>query len=353
MTELLVRKDQLREFRFAAEDADLAEGQAVLRISRFALTANNVTYAAIGDVFGYWKFFPAADGWGRVPVWGYADVEASKSPDLKAGERIWGYYPIASRLVVTPANASASGFVDGAAHRQGLPPIYNRYERVAADPSYDAARENQAALFRPLFGTGFLLDDFLDEHAAFGAKRVALASASSKTAMSLAKLLKDRGAVEVVGLTGAANTAFVERTGYYDRVVAYDRMDQLPDDADVTLVDMAGSTPVIDALADRLGPRFVYNCMVGAAHWDSARDHEPKGPPRTLFFAPDRSQKRIADWGPQGFAERYGAAWSGFVGTADRWLKPIEERGEDAVRTRWLALLDGKVRPDEGYILSL
>jgi len=353
MTEMLVRKDRLREFRFAPEAAALADGQALLRLTRFALTSNNVTYAAIGDGFGYWKFFPAADGWGRVPAWGFADVEASNAVDLGIGERIWGYYPIASRLIVTPAKVTARGFVDGAEHRQGLPPIYNQYERVAADPAYDAARENQAALFRPLFATGFLLDDFLDEHAAFGAKRVALASASSKTALSLAKLLKDRGTVEVVGLTGAANAAFVEQTGYYDRVVAYDRLGTMPNDADVTLVDMAGSPGVIDALADRLGPKFVYNCMVGAAHWDAAREREPKGPPRTLFFAPDRSQKRLADWGAEGFAKRYRAAWSGFMATADRWLKVIEDRGEDAVRTRWLALLDGKARPEEGYILSL
>jgi hypothetical protein len=155
-----------------------------------------------------------------------------------------------------------------------------------------------------------------------------------------------------VALTSAANAPFCERTGFYDRVVAYDAIDTLPVDAPVTLVDMAGSPQVIDALADRLGDRFIYNCMVGGAHWD-ARGREAKGPPRTLFFAPDHIARRRKDWGPQGFAERYGAAWAGFLEASGAWLKVMEGRGEADVLARWHALLDGKARPEEGYILSL
>ena len=41
-------------------------------IDAFALTANNVTYAAFGGPpMNYWHFFPADDpAYGRVPVWG-------------------------------------------------------------------------------------------------------------------------------------------------------------------------------------------------------------------------------------------------------------------------------------------
>src|SRR3712207_7802692 len=50
----------------------------LFRSDRFGLTANNVTYAVMGDAIGYWSLFPASeDGWGRVPVWGYGDVVAS------------------------------------------------------------------------------------------------------------------------------------------------------------------------------------------------------------------------------------------------------------------------------------
>ena len=51
-------------------------------MDKFALTANNVTYAAFGDAMHYWKFFPGPDDEsGRVPVWGFADVADSRCND--------------------------------------------------------------------------------------------------------------------------------------------------------------------------------------------------------------------------------------------------------------------------------
>ncbi len=351
-TDLLVDKSALRLARFSHGVAEIGEGEALLRLDRFALTSNNVTYAAIGEQFGYWKFFPAPAPNGRVPVWGFADVVESKSADVAVGERIWGYFPIASHLVVTPARATPRGFVDGASHRAGLPAVYNQYERVAVDPAYKREHEAQIALFRPLFATGFLIDDFLAESGFFGAQRVMLSSASSKTALGLAKCLKDRGGVDIVGLTSARNAEFVRKTGYYDRVVAYDRLGDLPNDASTLLVDMAGDAPLINALADRLGDAFVYNCMVGGTHWE-ADVAETKGPPRTLFFAPDHIVKRHKDWGPDGFALRYAAAWTGFLGSTSGWLKVIEKNGEGPVREVWQALLDGQARPEDGYVLRV
>ena len=295
---------------------------------------------------------PAPAPNGRVPVWGFADVVVSKCADVAVGERIWGYYPVASHLVVTPVRINARGFVDGAAHRAGLPPVYNQYERVAADQAYQRESEGHIALFRPLFVTGFLIDDFLDENRFFGAGRVMLSSASSKTALGLAKCLKDRGGVEVVGLTSARNAAFVRKTGYYDRVVSYEHLNELPDDRPTLLVDMAGDAQLIDALADRLADAFVYNCMVGGTHWE-ARASETKGPLRALFFAPDRIVKRNKDWGPEGFAERYATAWSAFLASTSGWLKIIDRSGEKAVSDAWRALLDGQARPEEGYVLRV
>ena len=45
------------------------------------------------------------------------------------------------------------------------------------------------ALLRPLFMLSFLVDDFLAENEFYGARRVMLSSASSKTAFGLAHLL--------------------------------------------------------------------------------------------------------------------------------------------------------------------
>src|SRR5688500_3006497 len=75
---LEVKRNDLRTVRWNDDPtAELEDGQARLRVDQFALTANNVTYAVFGEAMSYWQFFPAEGGWGRVPVWGFADVEAS------------------------------------------------------------------------------------------------------------------------------------------------------------------------------------------------------------------------------------------------------------------------------------
>ena len=91
---------------------ELADGQALLEIEKYALTANNITYATVGDAFGYWNFFPTGqDDWGIVPVWGFAKVTASNHAEIAVGERLYGYLPMASHLVVQPGNVSGGGFV--------------------------------------------------------------------------------------------------------------------------------------------------------------------------------------------------------------------------------------------------
>ena len=92
-TQLQVRKDQLSTTRLhTIADQPLAAGQVRVRIDHFALTANNITYAAFGDAMGYWQFFPTAEeGWGNIPVWGFASVVQSLHPGVAVGERLYGY----------------------------------------------------------------------------------------------------------------------------------------------------------------------------------------------------------------------------------------------------------------------
>ena len=56
-----VDRSDLHRMRVVPEDdGALAPGTARLRIDAFGLTANNVSYAAFGDMLRYWDFFPAA-----------------------------------------------------------------------------------------------------------------------------------------------------------------------------------------------------------------------------------------------------------------------------------------------------
>lgn len=359
--DFVVDKQDLRRCRLVTDSPTPAtgSGRAVLAVEKFALTANNVTYGAVGDMIGYWKFFPAEEGWGRIPVWGVAVVEDPGDSGLRKGERIFGYLPMSDRLVVEPTNVTTHGFVDASAHRSELPIFYNQYTRLEADPAYDPRNDDLLMLFRPLFATAFLLDDFFAESDFFGARAVVLASASSKTAFSFAYLLHGGSGgqarpVRVVGLTSARNVAFVERLGCYDRVLRYDEVKSLPPDDPVVFVDMAGNHEVTRAVHEHLRDGVKYSCIVGLTHWDKQGDASGlPGATPTLFFAPGQIEKRIADWGAAGFQSRLDAAWRAFLDGTRGWLQIVSQRGPAAVERAYLDTVEGRVAPDQGLILSL
>ena len=160
----------------------------LLKVDRFAFTANNITYAVIGEQLKYWHLFPAPEGYGIIPVWGFGEVLASKHPMIAEGETLFGYFPMATHLVIEAADVSKRGLRDGAAHRQEVSPVYNAYARVSGDSTYAGQQGDFRALLLPLFMLSFLVDDFLAENEFYGARRVILSSASSKTAFGLAHL---------------------------------------------------------------------------------------------------------------------------------------------------------------------
>jgi len=190
MADLLVKRDDIRECRVAeSEPPALEPGRALLRVDSFGMTSNNVTYAVFGEAMSYWDFFPAEEGWGRVPVWGFAELEQGAVEGVEPGARLFGYLPPSSHLVVTPAAADGRGFVDSSPHKAALPSAYHRYLTTDADPFYRADTEEIQMLLRPLFFTSFLIDDQLDDEGLATRGPIVVSSASSKTAIAAAFLL--------------------------------------------------------------------------------------------------------------------------------------------------------------------
>lgn len=353
--DFLIARADLHDTRFEEGDAPSPDpGQAVLSVDRFGLTANNITYAAFGEAMSYWKFFPAPEGWGRVPVWGFATVAESRAEGLEEGARIYGYLPPSSELLVTPERAGAHGFTDGSAHRAGLPATYNSYLRTDADPSYDPGREDQQMLLRPLFFTSWLIDDFLRDSDIFGADTVVLSSASSKTASGLAFLLSREGGAEVVGLSSERGAEYARSIGVYDAVLTYEEASDLPAGRAV-YVDMAGDAGVREAVHRHYGTELAHSAVVGATHHDQmgAVPEDLPGPRPTFFFAPDRVAKRSGEWGREQLERRLAEAWDPYVKWTDGWLEVIHEQGPDALRATYLDLLDGRIDPSRAHVLSL
>jgi hypothetical protein len=303
----------------------------------------------------YWDFFPtdSVDGTaqGRVPLWGFADVERSTVAGIAEGTRLYGYLPTSSHLVVEPAKVDDRGFRDASPHRQHLPSPYNGLVTTTGDPAYDATTEDLQVLYRPLFMTSFVLADFLADNRYFDASAVVITSASSKTAYGTAFLLDD---VHRVGLTSPGNRAFTEGLGCYDEVRTYDEIDDL-DAPPTVLVDIAGDASVRRRVHERVAP--VHSAVVGASHHDAAPDLDastplPGGSP-TFFFAPDQIRKRSADWGPRGVEARHAEAWARFAPVVADWVDVTLGFGPEGLRAAWLETLAGDTPPNVGHVIQL
>ena len=365
----LVARQDLRTVRIAPDrDAPaarpLADGEARLEVAHFALTANNITYAAFGEAMKYWQFFPTEDAaWGCIPVWGFATVAESRADGVAVGRRVYGYLPMGTHLVVQPARVGAHGFTDAAAHREGLAAVYNQLVFCDADPGYDATQEGQQAVLRPLFVTSFLIDDFLEENRFFGAQRVVMSSASSKTAFGTAFCLARRpDRLRIVGLTSPANAEFTRSLGCYDEVLLYDDVPALDRSLTGVYVDFAGNAALRRAVHECLGDALVYSCSVGGTHWhDLGSGSGLPGPRPTLFFAPAQIKKRAGPppqgWGPGGLQQRLAEAWLAFMQPVNDphqpWLRIRAASGAPAVEAAYRALLDGRAAPREASLLAL
>ncbi len=355
MSDFLVKRNDLRECRIVESRVpELEPGQTLLRVDSFGLTANNVTYAVFGEMMSYWDFFPAEEGWGRVPMWGFAEVEQSEAKDVEPGTRLYGYLPPSSHLVVTPTHAGADGFVDGSPHRAALPSAYQGYLAADADPFYRADTEDLQMLLRPLFFTSFLIEDQLVDDGLAARGPIVISSASSKTAIGAAFLLAQREGVELIGLTSERNVEFAEDLGIYARTVTYDAIESL-DRGPATFVDIAGDATVRLAVHTHYAEELVYSMTVGVTHWEElgAGGGELPGPSPTLFFAPDRVNKRSEDWGSAELQTRVSEAWHPFCEWAGGWLDVVLSRGFEAVQHVYLEVLEGRVGAKTAHVLSL
>jgi hypothetical protein len=355
MPDFLVKRDDLRESRIVDSDPpEVGDGQALLRVDSFGLTANNVTYGVMGDAMSYWSFFPAAEGWGRLPMWGFAEVERSEVDGVAEGTRVYGYLPPSSYLVVEPVSVDGEGFVDGSPHRAELPSAYHRYLATDSDSFYRADTEAIQMLLRPLFFTSFLIDDQLADDGLTGRGPILISSASSKTAIAAAFMLAQRDEVELVGLTSPGNVEFVEGLGVYGSTVPYSEIDSL-DRGTATYVDIAGDGEMRQAVHSHFGDELAHSMAVGVTHWEElgAGAGELPGPTPTFFFAPTRVAKRAEDWGRVGLEQRVAAAWHPFCEWTSGWLETIPGSGFDGLQSAYAEVLEGRVPPRSAHVISL
>lgn len=355
MTDHLISKSDIRKTSWReTELPSLPTDHARLKVDAFALTANNVTYARFGKEMQYWNFFPTGDEThGRVPVWGFATVTESNVEGVAVGKRVYGYLPISTHFDVQPGRISPQSFVEAAPHRKGLAAIYNTFIFNDADDSYDEALEAQQMLFRPLFTTGWMIDDSLMENAKDVPETVVISSASSKTALALAHCLKTRGGVDTVALTSPGNEEFVESTGLYGRVRTYDDVDRLHARGLTAFVDFLGRPSLTSDIHNALRDRLFRSMIIGVTDWEATRaaltlpDPQPE-----VFFVPTYAAERAKQVGPDVLNAKLSASLTSFYTVSKDFVTPKFGKGRDAIDDVWTETVEAKASPAEGHVLS-
>jgi hypothetical protein len=373
MSEFQIRKDNFfvhRNVETQIAPVAIAQGEVLLKMDRFAFTANNITYAVLGEKLRYWQFFPPADNatqaWGIIPVWGFADVVASNVDAVPVGERLFGYFPPAHYAIITPARITPARLFDGATHRASLPSGYNSYARVNAEPGYQRDMDHARMTLWPLHITSFCLWDLLSTNAWYASTQILILSASSKTSLGLGYALSvDASAPRRIALTSARNCAFVDALGLYGQTLCYQDLHHIDQNQASVIVDMSGNVELLAQLHRHLGENMKRCIQVGLTHWDDkavpeASSKQSQGletgfiaERSEVFFAPGHIQKRMQDWGPEVFASKSGDFMRGSIEKSQSMFTFTELDGLDGLAAIYLDVCQGRCAPDQALVVRM
>lgn len=388
----------------------LAANSVRVRTSLVSLTANNLTYARFGDLYGWWQAFPVpsnlplpyndATKYGIVPVWGYGEILESKLDALKLGTLMYGYWPASNvpvDLELEPMEPEGHWY-DRTEHRRALWSIYHRYQ--AQEPSLRLDRLSQMELeeqawltiFRPVWECGFAIDRFLfgevpvhplgknggdwtAKDADLRRAVVVSLSASGKTARAFndACLNNDRHVLGFLAITSRVDgtllptkTSIPTKTVSYDQATSSDTMafitSKRPDK--IVIVDFGGRgdslTSLILAVRNHSAAKLVIIGCGGDARVKTSE--EDLGRYLETLRLPERIQMNTSAVRDQAIekvgAEKYWSiideGWNGFVGRGNmRGLKLELRDGVDAFEGGWRRLCEGGAADIDGMAFRL
>ena len=365
MKQLQTLKNDLSKTRIVqTKNPEIEAEEISVSIESFAFTSNNVTYGVAGNTIGYWQFFKTTEDanneWGCIPVWGFAKIIKSNVDELIVGERLFGYFPPGDILNLKPIKVTNQGFADGKEHRKDLPAVYNNYLRLSGDANYDSSIDNIRSLLFPLHITSFCICDALQDEAYFGADQIIIVSASSKTAIGLAQGLQETSnAPSIIGLTSQKNLGFVKNLGCYDEVITYDHLSNVNFNLKSVMVDMAGSREILGTLHCSLADNMLKCLTVGMTHWDNevtAEDALGQAMLRErteFFFAPAHIQKRVTDWGYEGYNQKTTDFMKARSNQSIDWMQVKKINGLKNFISTYEKFVSGDINPNEGIIVEL
>ncbi|OCL06725.1 hypothetical protein AOQ84DRAFT_440654 [Glonium stellatum] len=383
----------------------LAPFSVRVKTSLISLTANNLTYARVGHLFGWWDVHPLppsipdtfkdASKYGRISGWGYGEIIESNVPEIQTGKQLFGYIPIGTLpvdLEVKLPGAKNQVLVTSP-HRQRLLPIYNRYFLALskAENPAPATHLGYDSLMQVLFETAyhmnrhvFAWDDTKRIHptgaaalpwspsdAALTDATIVIFAASSKTALSFAHQLRHNRPADaqprtIIGVSSAASQPFTDATGFYDRVLLYADQEAARAAAasspKVVLVDFGARGDALATWHAALAPSAAQIAVVGvggevrpmgAEEVTRARLAREAALSLVQVNASGLRDKAL-EMGEEAWLEEFLAAWGrfkdagGVPGVELRWAEGMEEWAK-----AWEGLAQGRIGPETGLLFWL
>ncbi|KAF2721034.1 hypothetical protein K431DRAFT_269611 [Polychaeton citri CBS 116435] len=242
----------------------LTDGAVRVRPLLLGVTANTLTYAAMGGPPMYWwDAYPVPsdlqppyndrDLFGIVPTWGYAEVVESCHTGIGEGMLIWGFWPTTMAAVDLKLAPSAmeGHYIEVSEHRNCLFNLYQRYQIPDAALRRDQLDERSTEVMAwksIVYGVseaGFLLNNFIlgnlpvhpmgggrwtSENADLSSAVVVSLGASGKTARAFHdSLIADRGEGSrpqgLLAVTAIATSNLLPDAPFKARTVAYSDVD--------------------------------------------------------------------------------------------------------------------------------
>ena len=273
---------------YPSKPPSLQFGQILIKVSKFVLTANTVTYAMAGlhPELQYFAHYPYPNPTLALsPCWGTGIVTASKCPGIEVGLRIHGFYAMAPYAILQPKpRPSKHGqFEDITPHRLSTLVPYRTYfiKPLTTSENYEDLERTDGVLFSTGWGmahsTSFLSNP---------PDAMVLTSASSRTAICAAFSAKHANngsglGFQVIGLTSQGNLDYVRSLDLYDVVYTYDDIKSMNSNQTIVVQDCTGSPSIQANIRLHYQHKVIGWSSVGMTHVNPSTSSIP--PSRNLY----------------------------------------------------------------------
>jgi len=362
------------------EVPQLDHNHVLFRIDKFAFSHMALGYLMKGytrSFKSYHDFFKVEEeGQYRSAMWGIATVVESMHPKVPVGTRVFGLVPPSQyyhQKIMRYIPESKQG--DPAVVEldiEGMDYKLRRFQEmeVIKETQEDQELESWLISCKELYTMAFYMDEqLLTETGQINS--VIISCASSKTALCLAYLLRDRGKVmidgklspiervmsSIVGLTSKEHLEFVKSTGLYHEVLTYEDVDNIATDKTVVYMDFKCDGALRQAITLKLGPNLMYNMVLGPAVFQKRmKDQIFEKRAREVLFDESTWRERrrlVAEVTKTGRNEKLKNTFKEFVEYMRQHIKLKHICDTEGLRNMYDTVYNNNASPSEAYVCSL